>query len=226
MPCLTTQSKDNRNRGIHIHRLTVEQGGFVTPLTDGVHRVLHQQRRTGDVSQLLDRAVLGNNCVEDDRAGNVSRLGNRRINRLHLANQVCCCHVAANSNARGRCLRRRGQSRARSTDNTAKNAASLTARNATGDATHNTRSTNVRRQFFFLDHLHFLGDDGGSQHLAIVNQALHRLHHSLHGRGGRRWRGRRRRWNQKRREHLLGQGFRIDERNQNQDAQQTSLNHG
>ena len=149
-----------------------------------------------------------------------------RINRSDLANQLRRRHVAANANARGSRFRRRRQSRAGATDDAAKHAARLTARNATGNATDDANRADIGRHFFFLDHFDFLGDNGGRHHLSIVNQARHRLHDFRRSCSRRRRRGRRRRRHQESRQHSFGQSFRIDERNQNQDAQQSRLNDG
>src|SRR5215469_7777039 len=81
------QGEDNLHCSIDLHGLPVERRRPVFPFLHGVHRGCHQQGRSRNEFELLDRAVLGNDRVQDDRARNVSGLGNRRVFRRHFLDE-------------------------------------------------------------------------------------------------------------------------------------------
>src|ERR1700732_4782426 len=94
-PFLTAQSKHNRNCGIHVNRLAVEQRWLIAPLANGVHGALHQQRWTGNILKVLDRAVFSDNRMKQYGSGNMRGLCDRRIDRRNLANKIRLSHIAS-----------------------------------------------------------------------------------------------------------------------------------
>jgi hypothetical protein len=54
----STQGEDHVDRGLHFHRLVVEQVGPVAPGLDGIHGGLLQHGRPADDVQIFDRPVL------------------------------------------------------------------------------------------------------------------------------------------------------------------------
>ena len=62
-------------------------------------RRLHQQRMAADQLQILNSAVLADDRGEPHHALNARLLGQRRIHRGDLADQVGLLHVAADADA-------------------------------------------------------------------------------------------------------------------------------
>ena len=109
-------------------------------------------------------------------------------------------------------------------DDAANNAAHLTAGYATRNATDHATHAGTRRSFVFLDHCDLLRNRGRRTELTVIQFALHL--HDLRSavRGRWRWRRRwRRRSHQERHQLLLGKCFRVDQRYQNENADQKYL---
>src|SRR5437660_1683475 len=78
-------------------------------------------------------------------------------------------------------------------------------------------------RLYFLDHLYFLRDLGGGSQLTVDNFGLNLFDHLDRGRG---WRRRRRWWwrsHQECHQLLFRQGFRVQKRDENQNAEQNHL---
>jgi len=114
---------------------------------------------------------------------------------------------------------RRWRTRAQAADDAAEDSARASSRHAARNTTHHTRRGLRRRFRFILDFLNALWNHGRRLH-HVLNR--HALHHHLRrgcsgGRWGRRWR---RRGGQKRHELRLGQGFGVDQGDQDSDPNQ------
>src|SRR5208337_4114046 len=155
---LLSQRENHVNFGIHFHGVAVEQGRLIAPLPDSVERGLHEERMARNDLKLLHRAVLTDDGVELDRAADARLARQWRVKRLHLVDQPCRLHVAANGDAL--LSLRRWWWRNVGTD-TANHAANHAAHRATCDAARHTTGNTadcVRWFRFFLDDLNVLGD--------------------------------------------------------------------
>src|ERR1700742_2430573 len=93
-PLTAIEIEVNRNGGIHFRRITIQQVGLVPPLTNRIRRGSHQHRWSADNTQLLNAAVLGDNCVQNNRSAYVGRTSDRRINRRRLRDNLAGHHTA------------------------------------------------------------------------------------------------------------------------------------
>src|SRR5713101_1853537 len=138
---LLTQREIHVDNGRHFHRLAVEERRFVEPLLDGFLSRWHQQRVAADQRQVLNRAVLADHGVETNHTLNTSLLGERRIHRPRLANQIRLLHLATDADTLWRSLLlfdRRGRRRRtrHRTDDAADYATGSAPRHAAGNSTH------------------------------------------------------------------------------------------
>ena len=93
-----SQCENYGNGRIHSNRLAVQHHGFVSPLPHRIHGGLHKQRRTRNILQILNRSVLPDNAMKHDRAADMGRLRDRRIDRRHLVYKICLRHIPAEAN--------------------------------------------------------------------------------------------------------------------------------
>jgi len=89
---------------VHGSRLTIEHGGLVLPLLDGVKRGTMKQTGSGNDLQFRDVAGGVDQRVDLDVSGYVLRFGHRRINRCYGLNQLRGLHFATNGKRNGRCV--------------------------------------------------------------------------------------------------------------------------
>src|ERR1700724_3297525 len=115
-----------------------------------------------DHFEILDGAFLGNERVQLDHALDAGLLGQRRINRLGLLDQLGALDVAADADAlRNNRLflllnrRRRGWWRVA---DTAKDTAQEAAGDSTRESTHHAAPGRGRRKLVFANHGNLLGD--------------------------------------------------------------------
>src|SRR5215471_19395731 len=223
---LLVQRKDHVDRGVYFHRLAVEQSRLVAPLTNSVKRRLLQERVAGDHFQLLNRAIFADDGVQADRARNASLPRERWIDGLNAIHDLGGLNLATNANrTRWFRLRRRRRS-ANAANHATQNATHRTAGNAAGNTTHGANDARIRLGFF-LDDFDFLRDDFRRHKFAGIHQVNLRTHFdNLHcgRRGRRRWR--RRRGGEHRGHHRFRQCLGVNQRDKNQDAQKSNLDHG
>ena len=98
---LAAQREDNIYSGNHLHWLAVQESGLIAPLANGVKSRLNEQRVARKNFELNHRAVLGNDGLKPDGARNARRLGQLRINRAHLIDELGLLDVPALADARG-----------------------------------------------------------------------------------------------------------------------------
>src|SRR6266478_6033245 len=223
-PALLVERKNHVDGGVDINRIAVEKRRLIAPLTHGLQRGLLQQRMTGHHFQRLNRAVLANDGVQTDRAGNAGLARKRRIDGLNTVDDTRGLHVATNAERTGQLGLRWGRRCAHTADDATKHAAHGATGDAAGDSTgHASGHVGLG---VFLNNLDILGDDLGGHQLASVHQMRLRLDVddlSYCGRRGRRWRGRRRR--QHCSHHGLRERLGVNQRNQNQNKKKEALEH-
>src|SRR6266705_68710 len=147
---LLVQRKDHVDRRVDFDRLEIEKSRLIAPLTNGVERRLLQERVAGNHFQLLNRAILADDGVQADRAGNASLAGQRRINGLNAIDDARGLHVAADADGAG-WFRLRRRRRADSTDYAAKHAAHRTTGDAARHPTDGAYRTHIRFGIFLND---------------------------------------------------------------------------
>src|SRR5438132_10417221 len=171
--------------------------------------------------ELLHRAFLGNDGVQANRAGDASLARERRIDWVNSVDERSSRYRATLANAALHWLRRR-RTTARAANHAAENAGHATAGDAARNAALHAHCVGVGLSFF-LNNLRFPRDDLWLDQLIVLHQVHLRLDlHDL------RWGRRRRRWRRGRRhkhrgQHTLRQCFRVNQRNQNKDCQETDL---
>jgi len=75
--------------------LAVERSGFVTPLADGVRGGGGEQRRAGDLVDVLNAAIAGDDGVELDDAFDALVLGVFRVGGLDARKQLADLEAGA-----------------------------------------------------------------------------------------------------------------------------------
>ena len=149
---------------------------------------------SADDPQVFDGALLADNGFKNYSALNASLLGQRRVRRLHLTDQVGLLNISPHSNPlwglRGRWWgRRRCHRRWSSSQNSTQDAPDLSARDAARNTAYNTTHLGLRRRPFIYDLSHGLGNFHRSAEGAVVHYSFHNLLGY-----SRRWGGRWRRW--------------------------------
>src|SRR5271157_4041522 len=228
---LLTQREVHVDLSYNLHRLSVEERRLVHPLFHRFQGGRDQQRVAADDLEMLNGAVLGDNRTQLHHALNARLLGQGRIDRMRLPDQLGLLHVAADPDAlRSRFLlgrRRRRQNRRRDrTNDAAQNAASDAAGHAASNTTgHTTHARGRRRKLFFFDHRDVFRDALGRHQPASVELARDdpNLYHGSGRRGGRRRRRRRRRRHQETGQLSLGKHIEIDHREDHTDDQKDDL---
>ena len=103
----TAQRIDNRNRGIDFDQPPLKNCRPIAPLADGIHRRSHQFLGPRNVFQLLNSPVFGDDCVQNNGAGNPSFLGFVWIFGLDLVDHLRGSNFTSNANSVGKHRRRR-----------------------------------------------------------------------------------------------------------------------
>src|SRR5664280_627505 len=70
--------------GFHLGRIPIQKVWLVTPALHSIQRAAGLHRWSADDLQVLDRARLGDNRMQDDHTLNVGGFGDRRVDRLRL----------------------------------------------------------------------------------------------------------------------------------------------
>jgi hypothetical protein len=99
---------------VAIHRIAIQQRWLIAPLANRIHGAPHQERRPGNVLQLLHAAVLVDNGMEHHHARNMGSPGNIRVDRLDLMDDLGRLHLSTHANRLDRSFGRGWRSRARS----------------------------------------------------------------------------------------------------------------
>src|SRR5580700_10164064 len=134
---LLIQRENHVDRCIDFDRFTVEQRRLVLPLLHGVHRCANQQRMARENFEGFDRATLGNDGVEANRAGDAGLACQRRIDRLNFVDEQRGLNAAALTDARCGRLRwwwRSAHAANHAADDAAHRTAGDAARDTTGHA--------------------------------------------------------------------------------------------
>src|SRR5262249_3065210 len=136
----------------HFDRLSVEQRGLVFPLLDCIQGGLNQKRMAADNTQVLDSTLFADYGFKHHGTLNSRLLGQRRLGRLDLADQVGLLHVSAYSHSlrwlgsSGRWGGRRRHGGRCPTNHTTDHSADLAARDSTGHTTNHTTDGSLRRR--------------------------------------------------------------------------------
>src|SRR5712691_990411 len=221
-PALLVERKNHVNGRVHFHGIAIEKSRLIAPLTDGVQRGLLQQGMAVHDFELLNRAVLADDGVQTDGAGDARLARQRRINRLNTVDDSRCLDVAADADRTGRSRPRWGRRSAHASDNSTEHA----THGATGNAARNSaaHASGHVGLGVFLNNFDFLGNDLRGHQLARIHQMGLRLDMDHLSR-----RGRRRRWRRRRRrgEHGGHHGFwkrlGVNQRNKNQNHKKQAL---
>src|SRR5882724_9917695 len=170
--------------------------------------------------QLLDRALLGNDSVQTDSPSHTRLPRERRIDRVNFVDERSSRHCTTLTDARLRRLRRWRPGHA--ANHAAEDAAHTAAGDSAWDAALHTHCVGVGFGFY-LNNLHFPGNDLRLDQLIVLHQVDLRLdlYNLRRGRWRRRWRWGRR--HKHRGQHTLRQRFRVNQRNQNKDCQESDL---
>src|SRR5580698_6756582 len=215
------QAEIHLHRRFHCHWLAVEQVRLIAPLLDGLNRRRRQHRMPTDQLQVLNGPLFADFRLQYYRALNAGLLRQLRIIRRNFLDQK------PSRDARGDMYALRSRDfrhcYLRRTENAAHYAACRASRNAARDTARDA-STQIRRRFFFFYHLNFIWNLGRSAKLSVDDFALN-LHHSGSSCWRRRWWRRRWRSHQESHQICLGQGIRINQRDQDQNPDQRELSY-
>src|SRR5579884_2073196 len=222
---LLAQHKVDNNIGYHFYRLTIQDRRPVLPLQDRLLGSFYQKRMPANQLQIPDIAFFVDDRLKLDGTGNTSRPCQRWIDWLDLPDQLRGHHLTANAHRTCRRLRfRRRRWRRRSGAwYTPNYATQHTAYGAPGLAS-TTHYAYIRRGRLFVNLVDLFGNHFGRNEPVRNKLPHHRfwLHFGSRRRRWRRWRRRRRR-----NEHALQlsarQCLRVNQRNENQNADGNSL---
>src|SRR5579864_6268418 len=156
----TLQVKVHRNGGIHRYRLSVQHIRLVLPLPHGVERRLHQHGVSAHYFEVFNVSSFADERVQYHLSLNARGLGQRRIERLHLADQIALGDALRDANT----ARRGHLGDIRRSDDAAQNAAQRSSGYTTLDTADDARGR--WRRLFFFDYFYFLWDLGGGAQLA------------------------------------------------------------
>src|SRR5579864_6268440 len=160
----------------HFHWLAIQQVGLVFPLLYGFNRRRSQHGMPADQAQVLNVSTLAYLCLQKNRSLDSRLARQRRIGRVHFANQQTLRYALRDTDALRSCDL--WHSHRRRADNAADYATHLSARHAPGDATHDAAGRHHRRRSLVLfNHLHFLWNLGGGAKLTVNDIGLYLLHH-------------------------------------------------
>src|SRR5215831_14977238 len=222
------ERKIHSDCGYHRHWFVVQHCGLIAPLLYGVDGCLNQQRVTRNDLQVLDCSFLADFSFQNNNTLNARLFRERRVNRLNLRNQVCCNHVAADTNTlcswrrwRWRWWRRWWCGVFLSLQDASKHTCQ--------DTSPNSALNSCRRRSRLNNPGYFFRNLGGLHDRTWIDLYLFNDHRLRRGNLG--WRRRRwwRRWwrSDEHRHQLRLRQFRIgNERNKNQDNNQHNVDYG